>query len=58
MDTERDAYAEGADAFLAGTSETANPYPEESDEFLSWNDGWRATFEAGEDDEADDGDLP
>ncbi len=50
-DTERDAYAEGADAYLAGMSETANPYPEDSDEFLSWNDGWRATYEAGLDDD-------
>ena len=58
MATERDAYAEGADAYLSGTSETANPYEIHTDEHLSWNDGWRATSEAGDDDEVDDGDMP
>lgn len=35
-----DPYAEGADAWLAGEPETANPYDPESDEYLSWSDGW------------------
>jgi hypothetical protein len=35
-----DPYAEGADAALAGASESKNPYPVTSDEHLSWNDGW------------------
>ncbi len=41
----RDPYAEGADAALAGRSETENPYDPLSDEFLSWNDGWNGIFE-------------
>lgn len=39
---DRDPYADGADARLAGVSETANPYDLDFDEeaHLSWNDGW------------------
>lgn len=33
-------YAEGADAYAAGQSEKANPYPDATDEHLSFNDGW------------------
>jgi hypothetical protein len=43
-----DPFAEGREAHDAGLSETANPYDPESDEFLSWNDGWSAA-----EDEAD-----
>ena len=48
-----DAYARGADARLAGMSESANPYdPEENfDDFCSWNDGWGSL-----DDDEDDAD--
>lgn len=44
-DDGRDPYAEGADAALAGRSEAENPYDPQSDEFLSWNDGWNSIFE-------------
>lgn len=47
---DNDPYAEGADARLAGQSETANPYPFATDDHLSWNDGW-----ASVDDEDEDG---
>lgn len=40
-----EAFAEGYDAWLAGRSESANPYDESSDEFLSWNDGFNAAEE-------------
>lgn len=43
-----DAYTEGAEARLAGQPETANPYPPESDEHLSWNDGWASIDEQHE----------
>lgn len=45
---DRDPYAEGADAALAGQSETANPYDPIADEeaHCSWNDGWNDTKEA------------
>jgi hypothetical protein len=39
-DPTRDPYAEGADAALAGASDTTNPYPIASDEEASWNDGY------------------
>lgn len=41
-----DPFAEGADAFLAGEDETANPYPildknkNPNTDHLAWNDGW------------------
>jgi hypothetical protein len=35
-----EAKGEGEQAFHAGESETANPYPPATDEHLSWNDGW------------------
>ena len=41
------AYDEGFEARLAGRPETDNPYNEESDEFLSWNDGWMAADRGG-----------
>lgn len=39
---ETDYFLEGADARLAGQSETDNPYDIEANNsaFLSWNDGW------------------
>ena len=45
--TQRDPYAEGADAALAGLSETDNPYDldEDFDAFTSWNDGWLSIAE-------------
>ena len=36
----RDPHAEGYDAWLAGISDLCNPYAEDSDDHLSWNDGW------------------
>ena len=42
---EVDPYAEGADAALAGQSETTNPYDPVSDEHLSWNDGHASVSE-------------
>ncbi len=38
--SDNDPYAEGAEARLSGASETSNPYPDDSDDYLSWNDGW------------------
>lgn len=46
-----DPYAEGVDAFLAGDSDTANPYPPATDKHLSWNDGYNANVD--EDDETE-----
>lgn len=55
MSDDTDPHAEGADARLAGASETANPYdPEEQAEaFAAWNDGW-ASIEDEDDDAVDD----
>ena len=33
-------YQEGYDAYWAGAAMTDNPYPRESDEAISWHDGW------------------
>lgn len=45
-----DARAEGFDAYLAGYSETSNPYDVSSDEHLDWNDGFAAAAaECGDD---------
>ena len=41
-----DPYAEGADAALAGASDTTNPYPPATDEEASWNDGYMSIAEA------------
>lgn len=41
-DPKKDAFAEGADAYLAGESESANPYDVECDDHLNWNDGWNS----------------
>lgn len=35
-----DPFAEGREAHDSNKPETANPYPEDSDDHLSWNDGW------------------
>jgi hypothetical protein len=43
--TTRDPYAEGADAALAGESDTKNPYPSGSDDEASWNDGYMSISE-------------
>lgn len=42
---DRDAYAEGVDARLAGESETVNPYADDSTDFMSWNDGYASIDE-------------
>jgi hypothetical protein len=34
-------YRDGALAFLAGVLETANPYPADSADHVSWMDGWQ-----------------
>ena len=44
----KDPNAEGREAYNGGQSETANPYPENSDDHLSWNDGWEAAAEEAE----------
>ena len=53
MGNEADYFAEGADARLAGQSETANPYDPEgmAEAHTSWNDGWNSV-EMDEDAEA------
>jgi hypothetical protein len=43
--TEQQAWLEGLDAAMADYDETDNPYPIESDEYLSWNDGWAAFWD-------------
>lgn len=45
--SDRDAYAEGYDAYLDGKPETANPFDLAEDEqnYLAWNDGWNDTAE-------------
>lgn len=43
--SDTDPHAEGREAHDAGKSETANPYPEDSDNFMSWNDGWNEAAE-------------
>lgn len=35
-----DPFSEGFEAHDLGQPETANPYPVDSDDHLSWNDGW------------------
>lgn len=40
-----DPFAEGREAHDAGQPETANPYDDQDDAFLSWNDGWQAAAE-------------
>lgn len=46
-----DPYAEGREAHDASEPETANPYDEGSDDFMSWNDGWAAAQADAEGDE-------
>lgn len=43
-----DAYMEGANAYLAGTPKSANPYPSGSDHAADWELGWDC--EDGDDD--------
>ncbi|MEM7291038.1 MAG: hypothetical protein AAF412_11835 [Pseudomonadota bacterium] len=40
---DKDPYAEGCEAYDAGSGEDANPYDIETDEddHMSWNDGWQ-----------------
>ena len=40
--SEPDAYDVGFQARLTGLAETENPYDDDTDEFLIWNDGWMA----------------
>lgn len=47
-----DPFAEGADAAIAGHSDTSNPYDDGSDEQLEWNDGYNSVGE-----EVGDGDA-
>ena len=50
---EHDPYAEGADAFLAGKGEDANPYDTGgplNEAALAWNDGWNSMADAAEED--------
>lgn len=44
-----DPYAEGADAWLSGAPETANPYDIGEGAYLEWNDGWLSMQEAEDD---------
>jgi ribosome modulation factor len=57
MSDDNDAFAEGREAYDAGQSETSNPYPDDSEDHLSWNDGYREALEEdGEDDDDEDED--
>jgi len=40
-------FNQGYEAYLLGADQSFNPYPRESDEHLSWNDGY-ACAEEGE----------
>ena len=44
-DAGNDPELEGYEARLAGKSETDNPYDDQTDEFLSWNDGFERASE-------------
>lgn len=46
----QDAYAMGADAALAGESDTRNPFEPGTDAHLSWNDGYLSISEQEEGD--------
>ena len=39
--TYRDAYDEGYDAYWEGADVSTNPYSECSEEYVSWDLGWR-----------------
>jgi hypothetical protein len=41
----RDAGAEGSEAYYAGRSDTANPFPHGNDQHLEWNDGYAQAME-------------
>lgn len=50
MADKNDPFAEGADAALAGKSETDNPYDPNADmdSYTKWNDGWASIHEEDE----------
>jgi ribosome modulation factor len=52
-----EAFNEGSDAFYKGLSETANPYASDTDEHLSWNDGWAEADNDNFSDDEDEGDY-
>jgi len=43
-----DPYQEGREAWEQGFSDTKNPYPEKTDDHLSWNDGYMSAQEEEE----------
>jgi hypothetical protein len=43
-------YEQGAEARLAGKPETANPFDVETDDHLSWNDGWASIDQMDDED--------
>lgn len=45
--SDRDAYAEGREAYDSGKPETTNPFDLAEDEqnYLAWNDGWNDAYE-------------
>lgn len=48
-----DAQSEGADAYISGQPESANPYDLTTQEalHLDWNDGWNMAADEAEDSE-------
>lgn len=50
VDQPCDARAEGYDAYLAGKSETSNPYEVDDNRHLDWNDGFAQAAEENGDD--------
>lgn len=46
-----DPFAEGADAALCGSSDTANPHEPATDDHLSWNDGYHSIVEKEDEDD-------
>lgn len=49
-----DAFAQGADAYIAGAAEDANPYDLATQEalYLDWQDGWNNAADEADPDEA------
>ena len=42
-------YLDGSYAFHEGTSSTENPYEYNTDEYVSWDDGWNDAYSDEED---------
>jgi len=55
VSTTTDPKSDGFQAYLDGAEESANPYPADSDDHLSWNDGFNEAADENEGgDDSDD----